>query len=128
MTFNRVILTTTLEGEVLAWEVMMKYAKLEPGSTQDISFSDQLVNLDEVARNDYLKRLSREYYLENPVRWLRTIPDHLLTFWFGGYRGDINFLYYATTGKHHALSLAALFQKLFHSFIDIRHRDIIQVS
>jgi len=113
MTFNRIIITTTLEGEVLAWEYLSKFAVLGEDHEQNFDLSEKMNELDEVSRNDFLKKKAIDYYLENPVRWLKTLPIHILNFWFGNIKGNINFLYYATTGKHHAFSLSALVQNIF---------------
>ena len=113
ISFNRFILTTTLEGEVLAYDSLSKHA-LDPALPfEKANIFKQIKDMDEVSKNNALKKHAIEYFIQNPGSWLKNIPDHLLTFWFGNYRGEMKFLYYATTEKHHRLSISALIQNSF---------------
>ncbi|MBU1626200.1 glycosyltransferase family 39 protein, partial [bacterium] len=117
--FERLIFTTTLEGEVLSYESLAKTARNAMETYEKSDLIGKINFLDEVTRNDYLKKRAIEFYKNNPIYWIKSIPDHILTLWFGNYRGKATFLYYSTTEKHHSLSLSALFQNLFLMFLTL---------
>ena len=135
LTFHKFFLTTTLEGENLSFEYLAQYSHFNQNPEKKLPFDQDINNSDEITRNNILKKRAIDYYLKNPHKWLYSIPNHLLIFWFGNYHNKKPlFLYYATTQKHHSLSISLLVQNILLfvlsmvSLIKCFNKEILQKS
>jgi 4-amino-4-deoxy-L-arabinose transferase-like glycosyltransferase len=120
LVFDRFIYSTSLEGENLAYEFLSSYSNITSSNNNQIAIEEVFNRSGEIGRNDFLLEKAKNFYLTNPNKWFFSIPDHLLILWFGNYKNPKpQILYYATTEKHHSLSISSLVQNLLLLFLSI---------